>query len=276
MIDNVMDIITLPFMQRALLAGIFIGVLLATLGVFVLIKKMAFFGDGVAHASLAGIAIGLVGGFEPLPVAIIFAVIIALAMYWLERKSRLSSDAVVGIFFTASLAAGVIILSFQKAYQPDLVSFLFGNILAVTWAEAILIIFLALIILLVLIILWRRLVLLSLDEDQARLQGLRFHWLYIFLYVALAIAIVLGVKLIGVILVSALLVIPTAAAKLLSRSFRGFVRGSIGLSILMVVIGLVLSFILDLPAGAVIVLVGFLVFLLSLLINSVFQKNAKV
>ena len=276
MIDTLTDIISLPFMQRALLAGIFIGVLLATLGVFVLIKKMAFFGDGVAHASLAGIAIGLVGGFEPLPVAIIFAVIIALAMYWLERKSRLSSDAVVGIFFTASLAAGVIILSFQKAYQPDLVSFLFGNILAVTWAEAILIIVLALVILLVLIILWRRLVLLSLDEDQARLQGLRFHWLYVFLYIALAIAIVLGVKLIGVILVSALLVIPTAAAKLLSRSFRGFVRGSIALSLLMVVIGLFLSFVLDLPAGAVIVLVGFFIFLLSLLLNSVFQKNAKV
>jgi zinc transport system permease protein len=276
MIETLIEIISLPFMQRALLAGIFIGVLLAALGVFVLIKKMAFFGDGIAHASLAGIAIGLVGGFEPLPVAIIFAVIIALAMYWLERKSRLSSDAVVGIFFTASLAAGVIILSFQKAYQPDLVSFLFGNILAVTWAEAILIIVLSFIILLGLVLLWRRLVLLSLDEDQARLQSFRIHWLYIFLYVALAVAIVLGVKLIGVILVSALLVIPTASVKLLSGSFRGFVRGSIGLSVLMVAVGLLLSFVLDLPAGAVIVLVGFGGFLLSLIFKSVFQKNDKV
>ncbi len=268
MIENILEAFTQPFMQRALITGLFIGVLLAALGVFVLIKKMAFFGDGVAHASLAGIAIGLLAGIEPLYIAIIYAVAIALAMYWLEKRSRLSSDAVIGIFFTASLALGVLLLSFQQSYQPDLISFLFGNILSVTTTEAIMIVLISLAALISLVLLWRRLSLLVFDNVQAQLQGFKVQALSIFLYVVMAIAIVLGVKLIGVILVSALLIIPPATSKLWARSFRGLIRGSIILVLVIVFFGLLISYGLDLPSGAVIVLVGFLIFIFTLLFKS--------
>ena len=105
------EILTLPFMQRALVAGVIIALLLSVLGVFVVARRMAFFGDGIAHASLAGIALGLLTGFAPLPIAVAYAIAIALLIYWLERATDLSSDTIIGILFTASMALGVVILS---------------------------------------------------------------------------------------------------------------------------------------------------------------------
>ncbi|MFC1721607.1 metal ABC transporter permease [Patescibacteria group bacterium] len=273
MIDILREMLTEPFMQRALITGAFVGVLLAVLGVFVLIKRMAFFGDGVAHASLAGIAIGLLAGIEPLLIAMLFAIGIALAMYALEKRSSLSTDAVIGIFFTSSLALGVLLLSWQSSYQPDLMSFLFGNILAVTRVDAIMIILVATGLLITIALLSRKLSLLVIDQEQAKLQGIRDQALMIFLYIALAVAIVLGVKLVGVILVSALLIIPAAGAKLWVRSFAGLRRTSVILALVMVIAGLILSYVLDLPSGAVIVIVGFGLFLLSLVASLARQRS---
>lgn len=258
-----------PFMQRALVAGIFIAVLLAVLGVFVMMRKMAFFGDGIAHASLAGIAIGLLAGFEPLPIAILFAVGIALAMYFLEKKSSLGSDMVIGIFFTTSLAMGVILLSLDKAYRPDLMSFLFGNILAVSQGEAVLTVVCVLGLLLGLIALWRKMTLLVFDPEQAVLQGVKETWMNIFLYVSLAIAVVLGAKLVGVILVSALLVIPVATVKMAAKNYAQMVWWSILLSAFALVLGLFSSYWFDLPAGAMIVVVSFFIFILAFLVRTV-------
>ena len=120
-----------PFMQRAFLAGLMLGLLLASLGVLATLRKMAFFGEGVAHASLAGIALAIFAGVAPLPVAIAWAVLIAIVIFWLERATRLSSDTLIGILFTASMALGVIIMSQTTGYQPELISFLFGSILAI-------------------------------------------------------------------------------------------------------------------------------------------------
>ncbi|MFC1617888.1 metal ABC transporter permease [Patescibacteria group bacterium] len=272
MIELITEAFQYPFMQRALIAGIFIGVVLAILGIFVLIKRMAFFGDGVAHASLAGIAIGLLAGLEPLPIAIAYAIGIALAMYFFEKKSQLSTDSIIGIFFTTSLALGVLLLSWHDTYQPDLMSFLFGNILAVTQSEAVLIITVGAALLVLFAFLWRRLSLLVLDPEQARIQGLKTGWLTVFLYIALAVAIVLGVKLVGVILVSALLIIPASSGKLISGSYRGMLWSSIIISIIVIIFGLLSSYVFDLPAGATIVIVGFVVFVISLIIKS-FRKN---
>jgi len=268
MSEILLQAFTLPFMQRALIAGVFIGILLASLGIFVLVKRMAFFGDGVAHASLAGIAIGLLAGIEPLTIAIVYAVGMALAMYFFEQRSRVSSDAIIGIFFTASLALGVILINLQTAYQPDLLSFLFGNILAITQPEAMMIVLVSLVLLILLIVFWRKLSLLVFDKNQAKLERIPTRSLSIFLYVALAVAIVLGVKLIGVILVSALLIVPPATSKLLARSYKGFIMGSVILSVIVVIVGLIVSYIFDLPSGAVIVIAGFVVFVLTFLVKS--------
>lgn len=273
MVDLLGQMLSEPFMQRALIAGVFVSMLLAVLGVFVLIKRMTFFGDGVAHASLAGIAIGLLAGVEPLLIAILFAVGIALAMYFLEKRSALSTDVVIGIFFTTSLALGVLLLSWQSSYQPDLISFLFGNILAITQGDAAMIVIVATALLIIITFFARKLSLLVIDEEQAKLQGIKTQALMIFLYIALAVAIVLAVKLVGVILASALLIIPVAGAKMWAKSFTGFRGISVILALVMVVIGLLLSYVLDLPSGAVIVIVGFIIFLFSLILGRLRKQS---
>jgi len=265
---ELLRIFTYPFMLRAFISGGLLALVLATLGIFVTLRKMAFFGDGIAHASLAGIAIGLLAGVSPLPVALAWAFAIAMLIYWLERNTRLPSDTLIGIFFTASMALGVVLMSFSRGYQPELISFLFGSILSIRSLDVAVIAVTSLVILAWLIISFRQLVFMSLTEESAKVNGVRVELQKALLYAALALATVLGVKILGIILVSALLVIPPATARLLSRHFRGYLILSLVLSELFVGLGLILSFIYDLPSGATIILVGaagfFLAFLFSL------------
>lgn len=267
MITNMLDIFSFPFMQRALIAGIIVGVLLATLGVYVVVRKMAFFGDGIAHASLAGIALGLLTGFAPLPVAVVYAVVVALAIYWFERNTRLNSDTIIGIFFTASMALGVVLMSLIPGFQPELISFLFGNILSISTSDVITVSILAIIILTWLLTFRKQLTYISLDKDSAKISGVNTTLHDVLFYIALAISVVLGVKILGIILVSALLLIPPATSRLLTGTFNSFFWIAGVVSILCVTLGLLLSFFLDAPSGATIILVATAVFFLVALVT---------
>ncbi len=257
-----LDILNYPFMQRAIVAGALLGVLLASLGVIATLRKMAFFGDGVAHASLAGIAIGVLAGTAPLPFALLWAVFIAIVIYVLERSTRLSSDTLIGILFTASMALGVILMNYTTGYQPELISFLFGSILAVRPTDLWIMAGFT-----VLISTWffaslRHLTYSALSEEAAMVAGIPVKRQTLAFYIALAIATVLGVKILGIVLVSALLVLPAATAKLITRSFKSYVAVSIIIAEVVILTGLILSFALDLPSGAVVVLVGTTLFFL--------------
>ncbi|MFH2062928.1 MAG: metal ABC transporter permease [bacterium] len=261
------ELLTYPFMQRALLAGAMLALLLSTLGIFVTVRRMSFFGDGIAHASLAGIAIAILAGVSPLPVALAWAVAVALAVWWLERSTRLSSDTLIGILFTASMALGVVLMSFTNGYQPELVSFLFGSILAVRPTDLTYIMSIGSAVLIWLLLSLRQLTYMSLSEDQAKVSGLPVRIQTVTLYVALALATVLGVKILGIVLVSALLILPPAISRLLSSTFRGHLLMSVAMAELMVLLGLSLSFRYDLPSGATIILAGTAMFVLAALLG---------
>ncbi len=263
--DALLTMLSYPFMQRAFAAGLMLGLLLASLGVLATLRKMAFFGEGVAHASLAGIALAIFAGVAPLPVAIGWAVLIAVIIFWLERSTRLSSDTLIGILFTASMALGVIIMSQSAGYQPELISFLFGSILAIR-PEDILIIaaFTAI------ILMWfggslKQLTYIAFNEDAAAVAGMKTKTQTLLLYIALAIATVLGVKILGIILVSALLVLPPATGRLLSTSFKSYLWMSLLISEIVIVAGLTLSYFYDIPSGATIVLFGACLFFVTTL-----------
>jgi len=264
---EIFEFLQYPFMQRALVAGILLGVLLATLGVFVTLRRMAFFGEGIAHASLAGIAIAILTGFSPLPVAMVWAVILALLIFTLEQKTKLPIDTVIGIFFTSAMALGVVLMNFTSGYQPELLSFLFGSILSVSVSDLWTIAISTIVILVWLISSRRQLTFLSLSEEQAIVSGIPVRLQTAILYVALSVATVLGVKILGIILISALLIIPPAISRLHAKSFRSHMTLAVLFSEVTIVLGLALSFFYDLPSGAVIVLVGAFIFLLSLLFS---------
>ncbi len=258
-----LEMLSYPFMQRALLSGLVLGALLASLGVFVTLRRMAFFGDGIAHASLAGIAIAILAGVSPLPVALAWAVAIALLVYRLERNARIPSDSLIGIFFTASMALGVMLMRFTRGYQPDLVSYLFGNILSIRTSDVLLILLLSAAILFWLFLSIRPLTFLSIAEDSAAVRGIPVRFHTIILYVSLAMATVLGVKILGIVLVSALLILPSATSRLLTQSFKQYFIFSLIIAELAVFIGLSASFLFDLPSGAAVVLAGTGMFFLA-------------
>ncbi len=258
------DLFQLPFMQRAFIAGIFLGALLAFLGVFATLRKMAFFGEGIAHASLAGISIAILAGLSPLPIAIAWSMFIGLLIFLLERRTRLSSDTLIGILFTSSMALGVVLMSFTSGYQPELLSFLFGNILGVRPTDLLIIAVATIIILSWLLHSLRELTYLSLNEESARVSGIRVETKTLMLYMSLSVATVLGVKILGIILVSALLIIPPATSRLLTNTFRTYMIGSVIVSELAIIGGLLSSYWLDIPSGAAIVLVGTIGFFLAM------------
>lgn len=266
-----LEVLQYPFMIRALISGIFVAVLLGWLGTFVVTRKMSLIGDGIAHASLAGIALALLLGWAPIPVTVIFSIFIAAFIYFLEKKTKISSDMAIAVMFTTGMAIGIILLHFYQGYQPELVSYLFGNILTINTYDLWNIIAAGSVILAGLFIFYRKILFSTFDPVGAYLSGIR-PWIYdLILYISTAVAIILSIKLIGIILVSALLVTPSAIAKLFSRSFKHFTILAILVAAIIVFIGLMVSYFLDLPSGAAIVLVGTLLFLLSFALKVVTQ-----
>jgi len=263
-----------PFMQRAFLAGAMLAVLLAGLGIFVTLRRMAFFGDGIAHSSLAGIAIAVLAGLAPLPVALVWAVIVALFIFWFERSTKLASDTLIGIFFTASMALGVVLMSFTHGYQPELVSYLFGSILSIQAGDLAIIACLTLAIGGWLIAASRSLIYMSLAPEPAEVAGVPVNRNTLILYVGLAAATVLGVKILGIILISALLVLPSAAGLMLTSSFRGYLFLSLLIAEVMMFAGLALSFLYDLPSGATVILLGTALFFLAAAARAVSGRAA--
>jgi len=267
------ELLQLPFMQRALLAGLVLGILLAFLGIFVTLRKMAFFSDGVAHAALAGAAIGLLTRFSPLISALLFSMLLACLIYWLEKKSNLSSDAIIGILFTSGMALGIVLISLRKGYQPELLGYLFGNILAIRRQDLALIVVLALLIIAFIVINRRKLTLLALDREMAYMAGINPDFYQLLLYVMLACALVLGIRVLGVILVSAILIIPVSTARLFSRSFKALALWTAVIAEGVMIGGLLLSYYLNLPSGAVIVLTGSTVFSLTFAAHSLLRRR---
>lgn len=258
------EILSSPLFVRAIVVGVGLAVLLPFVGVFITTRKMSFIGDGVAHASLAGIAIGLLAGVNPLWTALVVAVLFAVLLLVLERRTQISSDAIIGMLFTTGMAIGVILMSVQTGYQPELVSFLFGNILTIQAMDVPIILGMSAAAFVVLLLVRKQLMLNTIDSDEAWLRGISPVLMQLLLYVMTAIAIVLSVKMLGIILASALLVIPTTTAKLVASSLRQLYNLSVVLGVVMIIAGLVIAFIIDLPSGPVIILTGMAMFGMTL------------
>jgi zinc transport system permease protein len=251
------------FMGRALLTGAVLGAALAYLGIFAILKKMSFFSDGISHASLAGIAFGLILGINPFLTAIIFALILAAVIYFAEKGGRISVDAAIGIIFSIGIALGVLLMNLNVSFQRDLNSFLFGSILAIRQADLLVIVPASLLILIFALLFRKKLTLLSLDYETAYISGINPALFQFIFYLVLAAAVVAGIKLLGIFLVSALIIIPVSSAKQMARSFASLEILTIVFAELAVFIGLVVSYSLDWPTGATVVLVASALFLLA-------------
>ena len=250
-------------MTRALIAGIFIGISCSLIGVFIVLRRMAFFSDAIAHSSLAGVAISLLLGANTIAIALLFSVTIALGIGYINKKTPLSIDTVIGIFFSGAMALAVIIISFISGYQPDLISYLFGNILAITGSDLILAVSIGISTTGIILALRKPYLFLTLDRDGARLAGMKTTILDYMFLALLALVVVASIRIVGVILVSALIIIPPATAKNVSKNFTQMVYLSMVFGVASVFGGLVLSYYINSPSGAVIVLFSLAIFVMA-------------
>jgi len=256
-----MDLLASPFMQRALLAGLLVGVITSLFGVLVVLRRSAFFGDALAHASMAGVALGLLTGGHPLFTAAGVSVGIAMSLQAVERHTRLALDTVLGFILPFFMAVGVLLVSLRPGYQPELMGFLFGSILTVSYENLLFITGITLAVLAVFFSCRAQLIFAAFDEEGARLAGIRVDLMLTGYHVLLALVIIASIRTVGVILVNALLIIPAATAKMLARSLTHMFVLAPLLGTASVVGGIAGSYYLDLPSGPTIVVFAGLLFL---------------
>jgi len=251
------------FVQRAVLAALTAAAVCSLLSPFVVMRKMAFMGAGIAHAAFAGVAIGLVAGVDYTATALLFAVAVALAVDALSWRGHTSVDVAIGVLFAASMALGVVLISRAPGYYADVFTYLFGNVLAVTRRDLLILGITAVTVMVPLLVFLKEMLALCLDEEQALASGLPVRWLRRALVSAVAVTVVVCVKVVGVTLVSALLVIPGAAAATLARDFRSLVFYSLLHGLAASLVGIAVSLRWDVPPGAGMVLVSTALFLAS-------------
>ncbi len=257
------ELINYPFWQRALLAACWLGLVYGLWGSVVVARRMAFFADAISHGALTGIAMGILLGVMPIWVALLVGVLIAVMTVYIKNRTKLNFDTVLGLFLPFSMALGVILLSFKREYVPDLMSFLFGNILTVGWNDLWLQIFVGLGSILWLLINYRKIILQSFDRGLAVSLGIEAEKEEYYLSILLSLIVVVGIKAVGIVLVGALLVIPAVTARNMAKNFRQMMILSGVVGVVSGVIGMAGAAWLDLPSGAVIVVVSMLFFILS-------------
>lgn len=251
------------FLRNALLAGLLVSVACAIVGTFVVVRKMVFLAGGIAHASFGGIGIGYLFGLNPLLSALAFSVFSAVGMGIAVKKVRVSEDSAIGILWAIGMALGVLFVGLTPGYVPDLFSYLFGNILMVPTEELLIMAILDLLILVVAVTFYKELVAVCFDEEFAWVVGVKTQLFSLMLLVMVAFSIVMLIRTVGIMLVLALITIPSVIARHLTASLRRMMFLSGGLGFGFVVGGLFLSYLLDVPSGATIVLIGGGTFLIT-------------
>ena len=267
MVDLILHPLALGFMQRALMASVLVGALAALVGVYVVLKGLAFIGDAVSHAAFPGVVAAFMLKLPIYPGAVVAAVLTALGIGWVSRRAALRLDTSIGVLFAGAFAAGVLLMSTIKGYVGDLMSFLFGNVLAVTPSDLVGVSILALLVLLSLAVSYKELLFATFDPLGAQAAGYPVGLLEYGLLVLVALAIAVSIQVVGIILVVAMLVTPAATAQLLTDRFGRLLALSVALSVLEAVVGLYLSFYGNWASGATIVLVQTAVFGIALIIS---------
>ncbi len=262
-----MEMFQYDFMQRAFIAGIIIAILASVSGTFIVLKRYSMMSETLAHSALVGVAVGLVAGYNPLWMAVVVAIFSAWLIEYLRSNFSLYSDAVLAIMLSGTLAVAVIIVSLGGAFNNSLFSYLFGSILSVSQGDIITIGVFGSISLALLLIYSKELYFVAYDEEVAKTSGLKVKFLNYLLVSVAAIIIALSIRVVGSLLIGALMVIPTVSALQYRVGFTKTMFISLILALLSVACGMILSYLFSLPSGATIVLCVLILFIFSLVIN---------
>lgn len=255
------------FMRNALVAGVLVSIACGIIGTYVVINRIVFLSGGIAHTAYGGIGLGYLLGINPVIGAIAFSLVSALGMGIVHRRTKERSDTIIGIMWAVGMALGIIFLDLSPGYKADLMSYLFGSILAVASSDLIIMLVLNIIILALVILYYRELQAISFDETFAFVVNVPVDRLYLLLVGMVALTVVMTMRIVGLIMVIALLTIPPAIAGLFVRDMKRMMLFSTLLSILFTFAGLMLSYFLNLTSGATIILVAGISYFISFFIR---------
>ncbi len=263
------EVLNYGFMQRAFMAGILVALICPLIGTFIVLRRLSMIGDTLSHASLAGIAAGMAGNFYPLWGALIFSIAAALGVERLRRSFSQYAELSISIVLSASIGLAVVLISLAKSFNADLMSYLFGSIIAVSMKDIHMISALSIIIILSVYIFYKEFLYISFDEEGAAISGIPVTALNIYFTVLTAMTIVVSMRIVGIMMVSSLLVVPVAASLQISTSFKNTMLLSVLFALFSVVSGLFTSYYLDLAPGGTIVLISVLLLIIIIIMKKI-------
>lgn len=263
-LSKMLDILQYDFMRNALIAGLLASVACGIVGAYVVTKRIVFISGGIAHASFGGIGLGYLVGISPVVGALFFALASALGIGFITRRTRLPEDTAIGVLWAMGMASGIIFIGLSPGYAPDLFSYLFGNILTVPFSDLILMLILDIVIIGIVTALYKEFLVLSFDEEFGTVVGVPVETLYFLLLCMIGLTVVLLIRVVGIILVIALLTIPAALARQYTYDLRKMMLLAISFGAVFTFGGLWLSYLFDVASGATIILLSGTVLLVSL------------
>jgi zinc transport system permease protein len=261
------ELLGFPFFQRALIGGVLVVVMLSLLSFFVVLRRISFIGVGISHSALGGVALGIALGINVTVTTTVFCAAVALLIGFISRKGHVREDTAIGITFSGTMALGLVIMAMSGRYTSSLFSYLFGSILSITEGDIYPIAVYCAATAILVGVFFKHLLYASFNEEVARATGVPVDFLHYLLLVMISLAVVASIKLVGIILVAALLVLPAATANQIAKTYRKVLALSVISGMVSLVVGLMASYAFDLPSGATIVLCACLVFFLCFAVS---------
>lgn len=266
---------TYPFVIRALIVGIAVAISSSSLGSFLVLKKYSMIGDGLAHVSFMAIAVALVLNQSILWISLPIVTIASMIIMRLNENANIHGDAAIGLISSFSIAVGTIIISMARGFNIDIDSYLFGSILLIQNADVILAVVVAILIATIVILFYPQLFMMTFDEEFARVNKIKTTWFNYLLAVLTSITIIIGIRAVGTLLISSLIIFPTIIALQVTRGFKSTILTSVLISMALIVLGFVVSFAFDWPTGATIVVLNGLTFLVVYFIKNMMNLTLR-
>lgn len=256
------EMFTYPFLVRAIIVGVLVSLCASLLGVSLVLKRYSMIGDGLSHVGFGALAVATAFGLAPLTVSIPFVVIAAVVLLRLSEESKIKGDALIALISTSSLAVGVIVISLTSGMNTDVCNFMFGSILAMTKSDVYLSIAFAIVVLILFVFFYNKIFAITFDESFAKATGVNTGFYNMMIAILTAITIVLGMRMMGAMLISSLIIFPALTSMRYFKSFKSVTISSAIISVVSFFIGIVASYHYALPTGASVVIVNIFAFIL--------------
>jgi len=266
------EVFQYEFMRNALIAAVLVNIACGIVGTYVVINKIVFISGGISHAAFGGIGLGYFLGINPIITAVPFSLVSAVAIGFIGKRSKLSEDTAIGIIWATGMALGIIFINLAPGYAPDLFSYLFGNILTISLTDLYIMIILDFAIILIVALFYKEFFSISFDEEFSIVVGIPVRILYMVILCMVALSVVILIRVVGIILVIALLTIPASICSQFTYNIKKLMVGSVVVGIISTVAGLFISYLLNIASGASIVIFLVLIFIVSLFIKNVLES----